>query len=96
LFLRNQLSRHGYIIEFLEPCYLYIDWGQKNNLVYNHDHNHNHTSSSSNSKLKSQTKNLLEKFPNTSKIEYIFEDGTIPEYKYSKYSKHLLKKKRKK
>jgi len=97
LFLMTQLSRHGYIIEFMEPCFLYIDWGQKNNLVYNHTHNLNHNSGSSSSsnstKLKSQTKTLLEKFPNTSKIEYIFEDASIPEYKYSK---HMIKKKRKK
>lgn len=87
LFLINQLSKHGYMIEFIQPCQLYIDWGQKNN-IYN-----SNQEVSSSTKLKSQTKTLLEKFPNASKIEYIFEDNTIPEYKFSK---KLLKKKRKK
>ena len=87
LFLINQLSKHGYMIEFIQPCQLYIDWGQKNN-IYN-----SNQEVSSSTKLKSQTKTLLEKFPNTSKIEYIFEDNTIPEYKFSK---KLLKKKSKK
>ena len=87
LFLINQLSKHGYMIEFIQPCQLYIDWAQKNNMIYSNQE------VSSSTKLKSQTKTLLEKFPNTSKIEYIFEDNTIPEYNFSK---KLLKKKRKK
>jgi hypothetical protein len=88
LFLMNQLNKHGYIIEFLEPCFLYIDWGTHKNLMSS-------SSSSSNDKLKSQTKTLLEKFPNASKIEYFLEDASIPEFKY-KSNKQLLKKKRKK
>lgn len=88
LFLMNQLSKHGYIIEFLQPCFLYIDWGTHKNLMSS-------SSSSSNDKLKSQTKTLLEKFPNASKIEYFLEDASIPEFKY-KSKKHILKKKRKK
>lgn len=87
LFLFNQLSKHGYMIEFIQPCQLYIDWAQKNNIIYSNQE------VSSSTKLKSQTKTLLEKFPNTSKIEYIFEDNTIPEYNFSK---KLLKKKPKK
>ena len=87
LFLINQLSKHGYMIEFIQPCQLYIDWAQKNNIIYSNQE------VSSSTKLKSQTKTLLEKFPNTSKIEYIFEDNTIPEYNFSK---KLFKKKRKK
>lgn len=90
LFLISQLSKHGYIIEFIQPNQLYIDWGQKNNIVYNGNSNQEVSSST---KLKSQTKTLLEKFPHASKIEYIFEDNTIPEYKYSK---KLFKKKHKK
>lgn len=96
LFLMNQLSKHGYMIEFINPCHLYIDWGQKNNIVYNGHNNYSFSYNedpSSSTRLKTQTKNLLEKFPNASKIEYIFEDNTIPEYKFSK---KLLKKKRKK
>lgn len=81
LFLINQLSKHGYMIEFMEPCQLYIDWGQKTN-VYSGPSTYNEEVSST--KLKSKTKSLLEKFPNASKIEYIFEDNTIPEYKFSK------------
>lgn len=89
LFLMSQLSKHGYIIEFLQPCFLYIDWGtNKSNISMA-------SSSSSNDRLKSQTKSLLEKFPNASKIEYFFEDASIPEFKY-KSNKNALKKKRKK
>ena len=84
----NQLSKHGYIIEFLQPYSLYIDWGTQKNLMSS-------SSGSSNNKLKSQTKTLLEKFPNASKIEYFLEDASIPEFKYNS-NKHLIKKKRKK
>jgi hypothetical protein len=75
LFLITKLSASGYITEFMEPFYLYIDWGTKdtNCAIYipsviktkNHD------------KLKAQTKALLTQFPNTSQVEFVYEDTLL-------------------
>lgn len=74
LFLINRLSKKGYLIEFIEPFYLYIDWGCKNN---SNLQNINTLSSSvkNNPKLQKHTKYILERFPDTSKIEFVYEDN---------------------
>lgn len=61
LFLINKLSQNKYIVHFIEPFYLYIDWGSQVRVNVN-----------SRNSLKEQTKRLLEKFPDTSKIEYVY------------------------
>ena len=88
LFIMNQLSNNGYIVEFVEPFYLYIDWGSV-------------SSSSSKQvlytappvkykeKLRAQTKALLSQFPNTSQIEFVYED-------HQQKSKNIKSKKSKK
>jgi hypothetical protein len=38
-------------------------------------------------KLKSQTKALLKQFPNTSKIEYVYEDACVSSSKKNKHGK---------
>ena len=68
LFIINKLSTNQYIIEFIEPFYLYIDWGSLSI-------NGQNVAVSSN--LKEQTKLLLKKFPG-SKIEYVYEDSVAP------------------
>ena len=65
LFLIEKLSQQQYLVEFLEPFYLYIDWGRNQS---------SSTSSMNPDKLKQKTKKLLEKFPNASKIEFVYED----------------------
>jgi hypothetical protein len=73
LFVMNQLSSNGYIVEFVQPFYLYIDWGcskqnqkpvdYKGNAIKKHK-----------DKLQTQTRALLSQFPNTSQIEFVYED----------------------
>ena len=74
-FIMDKLTNNGYIIDFIEPYYLYIDWGtsnkqqQKSTKVlasYNILEKHK-------DKLKNQTKAFLSQFPNTSEIEFIYE-----------------------
>lgn len=82
LFLIQKLSQKGYLIEFIDPFYLYIDWGCKNNT----SSSHNILSVCKNDKkLEKQTKYILEKFPNTSKIEFVYQD-TSNSKKNNKYS----------
>ena len=62
VFLKTQLLKKEYVVEYIDPFYLYIDWGtntKKNNLDKIPQN------------LKTQTEKLLKKFPDTSKI--IFE-----------------------
>jgi hypothetical protein len=68
LFLINRLSGSSYLVEFIEPFYLYIDWGSQKQIKPSKKVNSNYD------KLQSQTKALLHKFPNTSKVEYVYED----------------------
>jgi hypothetical protein len=67
-FLIAELSRKKYLVNFIEPFYLYIDWGSLSI-------NGQNVAGSSN--LKEQTKLLLKKFPG-SKIEYVYEDSVAP------------------
>lgn len=81
LFIIEKLSEKHYLVEFTEPFYLYIDWGTA---LQNQSKQREHSKNSSiPSKLKKQTMKLLEKFPDTSKIEYIYED-TLPKSSNSK------------
>lgn len=78
LFVMNRLSSNGYMVEFVQPFYLYIDWGSTSlqnsqNIVKQQMLNMN-VSSKHKDKLRSQTKDLINKFPNTSKIEFVYED----------------------
>lgn len=93
LFVMNRLSTNGYIVEFVEPFYLYIDWGRSSfknspNVFKHNIPNISNISSKHKDKLRDQTKNLINKFPNTSQIEFVYED----EFK----QKRRLKKNKKK
>jgi len=62
LFLINKLSQKGYYVSFIAPSYLYIDWGSSTN------------SEKPQGRIVQQTQSLLRKFPNISKIEFVYED----------------------
>jgi hypothetical protein len=81
LFIMDKLAKEGYKVNFLNPFYLYIDWGS---IANNKDNNN--TSMHLNNKMKEQTKELLKKYPNTSKIvfEYEHERGTSKKNKKNK------------
>jgi hypothetical protein len=92
LFLINQLSKKSYYVAFIEPFYLYIDWGTVNgsqsknfNIIENIRTN--------NPKLKQQTKELLEKFPDTTKVEFVYEDLFKQHKNSSKHGKKNNKRK---
>jgi hypothetical protein len=92
LFVMNRLSANGYIVEFVQPFYLYIDWGKSSfensqNIVKHQMMNMN-VSSKHKDKLRAHTKQIINKFPNTSQIEFVYEDDL-------KHKKRLKKNKKK-
>lgn len=68
LFLIEQLKRHKYIVEFIEPCFLYIDWGSPSK---------ESSIKIKSSRLQEQTRKLLEKFPDTNQVQYVIADDNI-------------------
>jgi hypothetical protein len=75
LYLINKLSSSGYLVEFIDPFYLYIDWGCVSQSTSSKIKNINKLIPTSNPhKLKQQTQKLLDKYPDTSKIEFVYQD----------------------
>lgn len=74
LYIINRLSQRGYYVAYIDPFYLYIDWGSSQQ------------SEQQPNKLRQQAQTLLRKFPNTSKVEFVFED--MIQNKSSKKKKH--------
>ena len=60
-YLIYQFTKKGYLVQFMEPNKLYIDWGTK-------------TSNVQDGKLKKQTNELLKKYPTATKVIYVYED----------------------
>lgn len=79
LFLKNTLSKNNYLVEFIEPFYLYIDWGTRSET--------SSKSQSNSNKLRQQTMEILQKFPNTSKIEFVYHDVSSANKKKNKHKK---------
>lgn len=95
LFVINKLSQNGYLIDFIEPFYLYIDWGSPTSSFHTSSKfNQKLNSFSTNNveKLRTQTKALLSQYPNTSNIEFVYEDALISS---KKNKKNNTKKKKK-
>jgi hypothetical protein len=93
LFVINKLSQSGYMIEFIEPFYLYIDWGSPVNKIDNNlNMKINSLKTNNSEKLRAQTKALLSQFPNTSNVEFVYED-TLPNTS-KKNKKNKAKKKK--
>ena len=67
LFIINKLSENDYYVEFVEPFYIYIDWGSK---CISNESKINDRSSN----IESKTKEILKHFPGIDKVEYIYED----------------------
>lgn len=66
MFIMNKLIPNNYTVSFIAPFYLYIDWSNdiKSNVFNNIP-----------DKLKIQTKELLKKYPNTTKVVYEYTDS---------------------
>lgn len=71
-YLIQELSREKYKVEFIEPYFLYIDWST--NTKSRNLESIKFLPTSNPSKLKEQTRELLKKYPNTSKIVFEYED----------------------
>jgi hypothetical protein len=72
IFIMQKLIKENYKVNFIEPFYLYIDWGSSiKKTDYISD------------KVKLQTKELLKKFPNTSSVvfEYVDTPGSSKDKK---------------
>ena len=85
IYLMNQLSRHNYMVDFIHPFYLYIDWGSNHKTSINQKMISQQIISdklksklpllnTNNEKLTKQTQQLLDKFPGTSEVEFVYED----------------------
>lgn len=92
LFIMNRLSNNDYIVEFVQPFYLYIDWGSNTSLEGRAEISLGISNKHKN-KLTSQTKALLNKFPNTSQVEFVYEDKLL---KQQNHKPKRLKKNNKK
>lgn len=89
LFLINKLSSKNYLVDFIDPFYLYIDWGSA---IQNRSQKMPIVPSPMQDKLKSQTRQLLQQFPDTSKVEFVYADDVGVSSKRGK--KNAYKKKR--
>lgn len=78
MFIMNKLVPNNYTVSFIAPFYLYIDWSTEITVNKIPD------------KLRLQTKELLKKYPDTTKIVYEYTD-TKPSKPSS--SKKKIKKK---
>lgn len=75
-YLIQELSRERYKVEFVDPYYIYIDWStnvQKSKEIDSYMLQ-NVIPTSNPIQLQQQTKKLLKKYPNTSRIVFEYED----------------------
>lgn len=77
VYLMNKLMKKNYKVSFIEPFYLYIDWGMlcKKGKEYEKLEELIQPKQYNNGKLKDETVKLLKKFPNTSNVEFVYEDN---------------------
>jgi hypothetical protein len=71
VFLLQELSKNNYYVEYIEPFYLYIDWGSKSNSKSNHN---NQGNNSHDKKTLNFNEELIKKTLNAPKIEIVYED----------------------
>jgi hypothetical protein len=78
LYLMEKLSEQDYIVEFMEPFYLYIDWGRtaskKGSSSKFYSDKFGNIPTIDPDRLKKETRKLLQKFPDTHKVEFVYED----------------------
>lgn len=82
MFIMNKLVPNNYKVSFIAPFYLYIDWSTQitfNNKIPD--------------KLKIQTKELLKKYPDTTKVVYEYTDAAVNKKQQKKTTTQKTKKK---
>jgi hypothetical protein len=70
IFIMDKLMKEGYKVNFLEPFYLYIDWGSS---VKKKSEFYSNLPEAAN-RMKEKTKELLKQYPNTSKIVFEYAE----------------------
>lgn len=71
VFLLQELSKNNYYVEYIEPFYLYIDWGSVNSSKNEHKiRNHKQENKST----LNFNEELIKKTLNAPKIEIVYED----------------------
>lgn len=73
-FIINNIITHGYLVQFIEPFYIYIDWGSNNKNRFTKFDN----------KFDNTAKQLFKKYPNIDEIEYVYEENDNKK-KYKKW-----------
>jgi hypothetical protein len=81
-YIINNISTHGYLVQFIEPFYIYIDWGSKA-LKREKD-------------IDIKKKDLLRYFPGIKEVEYVYEDVYLKQKEKDKERKEHKDKKDKK
>ena len=66
IYIINKLSASNYNVSFIAPFYLHVDWSTPTDTIITNNIIHTNNPE----KLKLQTKELLKKFPNATKIVY--------------------------
>ncbi|NBP13610.1 hypothetical protein EBU95_04315 [bacterium] len=87
LFLIGKLSANGYLVEFIDPFYLYIDWGCAQQSKYQSSSSSKKTAiipGQYPEKLRQRAKSILQQFPDTSKVEFVYEDTLRNSSKHKK------------
>lgn len=82
VFLLQELIKNNYYVEFIEPFYLYIDWGSNKSSV---------ASPSIKKKTANFNEDLIRKTLNSPQIEFVYED-LLPTLKKKKKKKKVPKK----
>ena len=99
-YIIQNMSLYGYVVQFIEPFYIYIDWGTKKN--QNTDtHITLDNNVKSNYSLEQNTKQILKYFPGVKEIEYVYADkyetdkNKTDKNKTDKKNKEKLKRRKK-
>lgn len=71
MFLMHKLREKGYYIIFIDPFYLYIDWGTATNTAKATSH------SGEKPYLSSQARRILEQLPKTANVEIVYADKSV-------------------
>jgi hypothetical protein len=81
-YIINNISTHGYLVQFIEPFYIYIDWGSK--------------ALKREKEIDIKKKDLLRYFPGIKEVEYVYEDVYLKQKEKDKERKDKKDKKDKK
>lgn len=88
MFLHQSLRSNGYVVEFIEPFYLYIDWGTPaNKSTTSFEKVKKKLKVDKTDKLKTQTQELLKKYPHTDKVVYVLKEDNDEQSKKKKKHK---------